>query len=431
MNRALASPDLDLRPPVKPLRVAILLESDRQIAAFETLADELCGRGHAAHLAVQGETVKDRDGALARLAARHLSLSIGQAPPRRGRWASLMKQIDDALEPLIEPDGGEDDETPGRAQAGGGASLGRMALAGLPADPDIAAYLGQLDLDLLLLAPRADPWSSRLDYLLACRRLGVRSALLAGEGAALEPLLGPGASIARDDLDGLIDAASSRPAPRSASWPARTLLEAVALARGLKRFAEDHLGADVRHGLALGLLRRGGAGIQDLYARWIFPHLMRGLLAMLPSRRAMFRDLLKEQLAPDEVSRLEFVEGAVEAARRGGAPIFLGPWTGGVGHELLYWIPMLRWFRKTYAIDKSRVVVISRGGVRGWYAGVIGHYLDVFDLTPLKRQQYREAHGGGSPAARPSRRRGRSRRRSTTRRPVWSEPNGSPLCIRR
>src|SRR5205814_1954360 len=48
-----------------------------------------------------------------------------------------------------------------------------------------------------------------------------------------------------------------------------------------------------------------------------------------------------------------------------------------------------RWLRKAYQIDKSRVVVISRGGVKAWYTGIIGHYFDVFDLLPNKREDYR------------------------------------------
>jgi hypothetical protein len=130
--------------------------------------------------------------------------------------------------------------------------------------------------------------------------------------------------------------------------------------------------------------------LQNTYARFIFPAVMRSLLALLPRQRELFRDLLNEQLDPGAMDRLGLVEDAIMAAQRGGAPIMIGPWTGGVGHEILYWIPMLRWFRKYYAIDKSRVVVISRGGTKDWYTGVLGNYLDVFDLLPLKRHEYRD-----------------------------------------
>ena len=130
--------------------------------------------------------------------------------------------------------------------------------------------------------------------------------------------------------------------------------------------------------------------MQNAYARWIFPNVLRGLLVLLPRQRELFRDLLGEQLDANDMSRLGWVEDAIADARRGGSPILIGPWTGGIGHELLYWIPMLRWFRKAYNIDKSRIVVISRGGTKEWYTGILGNYIDLFDLVPIKRQEYRD-----------------------------------------
>ena len=59
-------------------------------------------------------------------------------------------------------------------------------------------------------------------------------------------------------------------------------------------------------------------------------------------------------------------------------PIVVGPWTGEVGFELLYWIPFLQWVRETFPIDPSRMIVISRGGVRAWYGHVAGEYEDIF-----------------------------------------------------
>jgi hypothetical protein len=185
-------------------------------------------------------------------------------------------------------------------------------------------------------------------------------------------------------------AAAARPHRRGRAWLLSPVLEAVLATRGLRSFAEDQLGADVRHGVALGLLGRLGGLIQDAYARWIFPRVLQGLLGLLPRRRDLLRDLLAEQMDANELSRLAWAEDALEAARRGSGVVMLGPWVGGVGHEILYWIPLLRWFRKYYRIDKSRIVAISRGGVKTWYTGVIGHYLDVFDLVPNKREEYRE-----------------------------------------
>jgi hypothetical protein len=63
---------------------------------------------------------------------------------------------------------------------------------------------------------------------------------------------------------------------------------------------------------------------------------------------------------------------------RSGLPVIVGPWTGEVGFELLYWIPFLQWVRETFPIDPARMVVISRGGVRSWYGHVATEYEDIF-----------------------------------------------------
>jgi len=76
-------------------------------------------------------------------------------------------------------------------------------------------------------------------------------------------------------------------------------------------------------------------------------------------------------------------------------PIVAGPWTGEVGFELVYWIPFLQWAVQAFAIDRRRVIAVSRGGVRSWYRQVAADYADVFEhvsperfhaATPLKKQ---------------------------------------------
>jgi len=59
-------------------------------------------------------------------------------------------------------------------------------------------------------------------------------------------------------------------------------------------------------------------------------------------------------------------------------PVIVGPWTGEVGFELLYWIPFLQWVRETFPIDPARMIVISRGGVAAWYGHVATEYEDIF-----------------------------------------------------
>jgi hypothetical protein len=72
-------------------------------------------------------------------------------------------------------------------------------------------------------------------------------------------------------------------------------------------------------------------------------------------------------------------------------PIVVGPWTGEVGFELLYWIPFLQWACRHYALDPSRLLVVSRGGVRPWYGHVGTQYEDAFaHATPSEFQQATE-----------------------------------------
>ena len=61
--------------------------------------------------------------------------------------------------------------------------------------------------------------------------------------------------------------------------------------------------------------------------------------------------------------------------------MLVGPWTGEVGFELLYWIPFVRWFVEEYSVDPARLVVSSRGGPVSWYAGLSSRYVDVFDVV--------------------------------------------------
>lgn len=46
---------------------------------------------------------------------------------------------------------------------------------------------------------------------------------------------------------------------------------------------------------------------------------------------------------------------------------------------------MLRWIKGRFGLDPERVVVISRGGARAWYAGLGARYLDAFDCVPPDR----------------------------------------------
>jgi hypothetical protein len=69
---------------------------------------------------------------------------------------------------------------------------------------------------------------------------------------------------------------------------------------------------------------------------------------------------------------------SVEALLRGGdGRIIAGPWLGEVGWEVLYWIPLLRWCVCCWPELHDRLVVVSRGGVAGWYEGIAASYVDL------------------------------------------------------
>ncbi len=77
------------------------------------------------------------------------------------------------------------------------------------------------------------------------------------------------------------------------------------------------------------------------------------------------------------------VERDLEAAVDRGRPIVIGPWLSEVGFETLYWVPFVRWVKATYHLRPEQLLVISRGGVAGWYADITPNYLEIFDhLAP-------------------------------------------------
>ena len=75
-----------------------------------------------------------------------------------------------------------------------------------------------------------------------------------------------------------------------------------------------------------------------------------------------------------------YLRRELEKIASGTAPILVGPWTGEVGYELLYWIPFVRWACAEFAIDRRRLIVISRGGVASWYGVPPEQYAEVFDI---------------------------------------------------
>jgi hypothetical protein len=95
------------------------------------------------------------------------------------------------------------------------------------------------------------------------------------------------------------------------------------------------------------------------------------------------RILKRSRVADLQNVEQQRVLARLDRLARSGRPILVGPWTGEVGFELLYWIPFIRWAIDQYRIDPSRIVVLSRGGPRDWYHGLCHGYLDALDLVSV------------------------------------------------
>jgi hypothetical protein len=92
----------------------------------------------------------------------------------------------------------------------------------------------------------------------------------------------------------------------------------------------------------------------------------------------------------DERVRQKALGRALDAVRREG-DVIVGPWTGEVGFELLYWIPFLNWLAGQ-GPGGRRLVVVSRGGAAMWYRHLTSRYVDILDLvTPT---EFRERTAG-------------------------------------
>lgn len=77
--------------------------------------------------------------------------------------------------------------------------------------------------------------------------------------------------------------------------------------------------------------------------------------------------------------------------QRSRRPIILGPWVSEVGYELLYWVPFVRWVKRTFNLEERRLVVVSRGGTEAWYQDISRQYFDVFDFySPEEFREHNE-----------------------------------------
>ena len=132
----------------------------------------------------------------------------------------------------------------------------------------------------------------------------------------------------------------------------------------------------------------------------------------------------------DDVAQTQAIQRALTIAR-GDGDVIVGPWTGEVGFELLYWIPFLNWL-VDQGLDPSRLVVVSRGGAAPWYRHLTTRYIDVLDLLTPEQFRERTAEGKRKQYS-PSRDLDRERplNRLRLRDVVLALPAGVPQCRER
>ncbi|MBI5578629.1 MAG: hypothetical protein HY895_05695 [Deltaproteobacteria bacterium] len=121
----------------------------------------------------------------------------------------------------------------------------------------------------------------------------------------------------------------------------------------------------------------GYLGLKEKIESQILPQVMKVSNEFLRHKT----DILQLSLTdPRDQRRLAFVSNHLKTAVQGKESIIVGPWITEIGFEVLYWIPFLRWFCEKYQVRPERLIAVSRGGTRQWYAGVADGYVEVFDI---------------------------------------------------
>jgi hypothetical protein len=111
---------------------------------------------------------------------------------------------------------------------------------------------------------------------------------------------------------------------------------------------------------------------------WHYP--MRSALKMALRRRRTTGSAAVDASVIATSMSLRPVKIALEEIQNGTSPVFVGPWLDRVDHELLYWIPFVRWVAVTYGLPPERLIVISNGNVGDWYGSLARRFLDARTL---------------------------------------------------
>ena len=104
-------------------------------------------------------------------------------------------------------------------------------------------------------------------------------------------------------------------------------------------------------------------------------------LSIAQQERRLSESLERARLLDGQATDDRRFARMVDRILRGDRPVIVGPWTGEVGFELLYWVPFVRWVVATFGLPPERLLVVSRGGVSSWYGDVARNYADVFSLV--------------------------------------------------
>jgi hypothetical protein len=173
-------------------------------------------------------------------------------------------------------------------------------------------------------------------------------------GRSLEPLFAPDADAQRARLDRLAE--QSREQQRLVQTLASEVTTYRAEVRKLIESRRDEsLEMQGRLADLRAAVRRHEAALRRLARRG-------GIEAELE---------LTEQRVIDRLDRM----------RRSSQPIIVGPWTGEIGFELLYWAPFVRWAVEKFDLPAERLVVVSRGGTASWYGLANSRYVDAFSVA--------------------------------------------------
>lgn len=151
----------------------------------------------------------------------------------------------------------------------------------------------------------------------------------------------------------------------------RVFAERFLRPHGIERPVSPILAADIER--AASLVKR--PQVPNPFSRF----LQRALLRWLQRHRVTRHAAVDETIIGASLS-LRPVKLALEGIRDGTAPVFVGPWCDSIGHELLYWIPFVRWVSATYELRPERLIVLSHGGLREWYGALANRFVDVRTL---------------------------------------------------